>query len=101
MYIGSVLRSWLCDYLRLDIREHRHRKTRKVYRYSYCIKTCPGYDRPEIYETINAQYYRYDCIINVGEEWIKDNVPKETLVSSIAERMCNDKESINFQFSLA
>jgi len=87
--------------------ECNHREANKPHQslahnsYYYWMETCPGYDSPQICKTTGKYHFRCECIIKVGEGWIKNNVLKETLTASIAERMLYAEKSSDTQFSPA
>jgi len=97
MNINYHIRKWIVQYVK------KHKQELGVHSFSYpdyaivCVK---GYDPPRCYWSKNGNYHvRYT--IHVTEQWILDNVPKEVLAESVAERMLYAKEPLNSQLSPA
>lgn len=103
MYIGSILRNWLFDYMHLQLYEYEYerRRVKKVlWNYKYDITCSEGYDTPRLYKVYNSQQdFTHRVTIGVGKTWIKTHVPKDILAAAIAERMLYVEKSVNTKLS--
>ena len=93
MYIGWYLRKWIIDYLQVECKEFNNH-------FDFEIVSIEGHSPPSCYKyAFNHRELRNR--IQVTDNWIKMNVPKEILAASIAERMLHVEKSYDSQFSLA